>query len=166
LFTWNFQYISRSRLAETFDQLMLTFLTGKYLDVYSFVESCNDCFPGVQMIGGLANTSEINLKKFVDSGFVFNENGYSNLQHIAGISCDFLKVDGSMIRSSVQDKQSANLVALISGWKRISDQSFRIIAEHVENQAIQDLLTKNGIDFSQGYLFSKPSPELCPSAKG
>lgn len=59
-------------------KLMLTFLTGKYLDVYSFVEQCNDYFPGVQMIGGLANTSEINLKKFLDSGFVFNENGWSN----------------------------------------------------------------------------------------
>ena len=59
-------------------KLMLTFLTGKYLDVYSFVERCNDFFPGVQMIGGLANTSEINLKKFLDSGFVFNENGWSS----------------------------------------------------------------------------------------
>ncbi len=27
-------------------KLMLTFLTGKYLDVYSFVERCNDFFPG------------------------------------------------------------------------------------------------------------------------
>ena len=59
-------------------RLMLTFLTGKYLDVYSFVERCNDFFPGVQMIGGLANTSEINLRKFLDSGFVFDENGWSN----------------------------------------------------------------------------------------
>ncbi len=30
------------------------------------------------MIGGLANTSEINLRKFLDSGFVFDENGWSN----------------------------------------------------------------------------------------
>ena len=29
------------------------------------------------MIGGLANTSEINLSRFVDSGFVFNETGWS-----------------------------------------------------------------------------------------
>ena len=30
------------------------------------------------MIGGLANTSEISLREFLDSGFVFNENGWSN----------------------------------------------------------------------------------------
>lgn len=59
-------------------RLMLTFLTGKYLGVYNFVERCNEHFPGVQMIGGLANTSDISLKKFMDSGFVFNENGWSN----------------------------------------------------------------------------------------
>ena len=59
-------------------KLMLTFLTAKYLDIYSFVEQCNTCFPGVQMIGGIANTSDINLRKFLDSGFVFNENGWTN----------------------------------------------------------------------------------------
>jgi EAL domain-containing protein (putative c-di-GMP-specific phosphodiesterase class I) len=30
----------------------------------------------------------------------------------------------------------------------------------VENQDIQDLLVKYGIDFSQGYLYSVPSPEI------
>lgn len=64
-------------------KLMLTFLTGKYLDVYQFVERCNDYMPGVQMIGGLANTSEINLREFLDSGFVFNETGWSNKALIA-----------------------------------------------------------------------------------
>ena len=59
-------------------KLLLTFLTRKYLGVYNFVEKCNSHFPGVQMIGGLANTSEINLKRFLDSGFVFNENGSTN----------------------------------------------------------------------------------------
>jgi EAL domain-containing protein (putative c-di-GMP-specific phosphodiesterase class I) len=36
----------------------------------------------------------------------------------------------------------------------------RIIAEFVENQEIQDLLMSYGIDYSQGYLFSKPCPEI------
>ena len=68
----------KSAVIDEDTKLMLTFLTGKYLDVYSFVQRCNDYFPGVQMIGGLANTSEINLRKFLDSGFVFNEEGWSN----------------------------------------------------------------------------------------
>ena len=58
-------------------RLMLTFTTAKYADVHEFVDVCNDCFPGVQMIGGIANTSEISFRTFLDSGFVFNENGFS-----------------------------------------------------------------------------------------
>ena len=86
--------------------------------------------------------------------------GFSNLQHIASIHSDYLKIDGSIVKKCVEDEQSANLIALISGWKRLSNRKVRIIAEFVENQAIQDLLLDFGIDFSQGYLFSKPAPEI------
>ena len=86
--------------------------------------------------------------------------GFSNLQHIASINCDFLKIDGSIVRKCCIDEQSANLIALISGWKRLSNQNLRIIAEFVENKEIQDLLLDFKIDFSQGYYFSKPSPDL------
>lgn len=40
-------------------KLVLTFLTGKYMDVHWFIDRCNDYFPGVEMIGGLANTSDV-----------------------------------------------------------------------------------------------------------
>lgn len=86
--------------------------------------------------------------------------GFSNLQHIASINCDFLKIDGSIVRNCCSDEQSANLIALISAWKRLSNQNIRIIAEFVENKAIQDVLLDHSIDFSQGYYFSKPSPEI------
>ena len=86
--------------------------------------------------------------------------GFSNLQHIASINCDFLKIDGSIVRKCCVDEQSANLIALISGWKRLSNQNIRIIAEFVENKEIQDLLLDFKIDFSQGYYFSKPSPDI------
>ena len=34
------------------------------------------------------------------------------------------------------------------------------VAEYVENEAIQEKMKLYGIDYSQGYLFSKPSPEI------
>ncbi len=86
--------------------------------------------------------------------------GFSNLQHIASIHSDFLKIDGSIIRRCCEDEQSANLVALVAGWKKISARKMDIVAEFVENEAIQELLLKYDIDFSQGYLFSKPSPVI------
>ena len=86
--------------------------------------------------------------------------GYSNLLHIANIHCDYLKIDGSIVKNCCIDSQSANLIALIAGWRELNDGKFRIIAEYVENSDIQDLLLKYRIDYSQGYLFSKPSPAI------
>ncbi|MBR4224321.1 MAG: EAL domain-containing protein, partial [Oscillospiraceae bacterium] len=86
--------------------------------------------------------------------------GYSNLQHIANINCDYLKLDGSIVRHCVEDPQSAGLIALLADWKKISSKDIRLIAEYVENQSIQDILLRHGVDLSQGYLFSKPRPDL------
>ncbi len=86
--------------------------------------------------------------------------GYSNLQHIANIHSDFIKIDGSIIRNCCKDPESERLVAMIAGWKNLSTRSVNIVAEFVENQEIQELLQKYEIDYSQGYLFSKPSPVI------
>ncbi len=111
-----------------------------------------------------------NIVMFVDQVHAFGAkisiddfgSGYSNLQHIANIHCDYLKIDGSIVRNCCTDEQSANLTALIALWKKLSRDKFSVIAEFVENSDIQELLLKYGIDYSQGYLFSKPSPELMP----
>ncbi len=86
--------------------------------------------------------------------------GFSNLQHIASIHSDYLKIDGSIVKRCCVDEKSANLIALISGWKRLSKGTFQIIAEFVDNEDIQKLLLDFNIDYSQGYLFSKPSPDI------
>ncbi len=86
--------------------------------------------------------------------------GFSNLQHILSIHSDFIKIDGSIVRKCCESADSENLIALISGWKKLSTRVIGIIAEYVENDEIQEKLVKYGIDYSQGYLFSKPEPEI------
>ena len=86
--------------------------------------------------------------------------GYSNLQHILSIQADFLKLDGSIIRNCTVDRDCENLVALMGAWRDLSTRKMEIIAEYVENQEIQDKMKLYGIDYSQGYLYSKPSPEI------
>jgi EAL domain-containing protein (putative c-di-GMP-specific phosphodiesterase class I) len=86
--------------------------------------------------------------------------GYSNLQHVVSIPSDYLKIDGSIIKKCCEDQESENLLALISGFKNLSSRSVGIIAEYVENEEIQNKLRSYGIDFSQGFLFSRPSPVL------
>ena len=86
--------------------------------------------------------------------------GFSNLMHIAGIHSDFIKIDGSIVKRCHEDIDSENLVALIANWKHLCGDRIKIVAEFVENQQIQDVLLKYKIDYSQGYLFSKPAPDL------
>ena len=55
-------------------KLLLTFTTRKYLDIVKLIDKCNEYFPGVHMTGGFANISDIIAKKTGSTGFVFNEN--------------------------------------------------------------------------------------------
>lgn len=91
-------------------------------------------------------------------------NGYSNLVHLVNIQADYLKIDGSIIRECCRNKASEHLLQLISAWLELDDRESRIVAEFVENEEIQNKLLRYHIDYSQGYLFSKPSPEIAPPA--
>lgn len=86
--------------------------------------------------------------------------GYSNLQHLMSIHSDYIKIDGSIIKQCCESSESENLIALIAGLKNITTRDVRIVAEYVENDIIQSKMTRYNIDFSQGYLFSKPSPDI------
>ena len=49
---------------------------------------------------------------------------------------------------------------MISSWRNLSIRNIKIVGEFVENCDIQNKLEKYDIDFSQGYLFSVPSPDI------
>ena len=86
--------------------------------------------------------------------------GYSNLLHIINLNVDYVKIDGSIVKRCVIDKKCEHLISIISNWKKNTGNAISIVAEFVENMEIQELLMRYGIDYSQGYLFSKPAPEL------
>jgi len=86
--------------------------------------------------------------------------GFSNLKHLLSIHSDFLKIDGSIVVNCCNSKDSENIIALIMGWKKLSSYNIGVVAEFVENDDIQNKLMMYDVDYSQGYLFSKPSPKL------
>ncbi|MBP5494389.1 MAG: EAL domain-containing protein [Lachnospiraceae bacterium] len=86
--------------------------------------------------------------------------GYSNLQHLMSVHSDFIKIDGSIVKHCCESEESERLIAIIAGWKSISSRDIAIVAEYVENEGIQEKMTRFGIDYSQGFLFSKPTPEI------
>jgi len=80
--------------------------------------------------------------------------GYSNYKHILELNVDFLKIDGSLIRNILEDKNSFYVVESIVSFAK--KMNIKTVAEFVENEEIFNILKKIGVDYFQGYYFSKP----------
>ena len=80
--------------------------------------------------------------------------GYSNYKYILELHSDFLKIDGSLIKNILEDKNSFYVVESIVNFAK--KMNIKTVAEFVENEEIFNLLKKIGVDYFQGYYFSKP----------
>jgi diguanylate cyclase (GGDEF)-like protein len=82
--------------------------------------------------------------------------GLSSFAYLKDLAVDFLKIDGSFVKNIVTDSVDRALVAAIKdvGHVMLVDT----IAEHVENQAIMDVVRGIGIDYAQGALTGTPVP--------
>jgi PAS domain S-box-containing protein len=79
--------------------------------------------------------------------------GQSNFSRIQAYQPDYIKIDGSLIRNIEQDNFSRDIVETIVFFAK--KQKIQTIAEFVENKNIYNILTKLGVDYSQGYYFAK-----------
>lgn len=83
--------------------------------------------------------------------------GYSNFSHVLQLGVDYIKIDGSLVRNIVTDKQSRVLVeGIVEFSKRLG---MKTIAEFVESEAILETLRGIGVDYAQGFYIGKPAPE-------
>ncbi len=84
--------------------------------------------------------------------------GYSNFSYLSKLNVDYIKIDGSLIENIDTDiTQRITVESILHFAKSLNIQT---IAEFVETQSIYEVLVELGVDFSQGYLFSKPSEDL------
>lgn len=81
--------------------------------------------------------------------------GYSNFLQLMDIHPDYLKIDGEIIRHLHQSETNRKLLRAITVLGREFDM--KIVAEFVENKAIQDYILDYGIQYSQGFYFCKPA---------
>ena len=84
--------------------------------------------------------------------------GYSNFHYLVKLNPDYIKIDGSLIKNILTDKTSQIVVKNLVNFAK--DLNMKTIAEFVENKAIFDAVKKLGIDYSQGYYFSAPTPDI------
>ena len=82
--------------------------------------------------------------------------GYSNFDHLLNLSIDYLKLDGSMIKNIHKDNRAHGIIRTLTEF--CNENGIKVIAEYVENLEIVDLLKEFGVEYGQGYYFSKPLP--------
>lgn len=81
--------------------------------------------------------------------------GYSNFENILKLNVDFLKIDGSLIRTIDQDPRHRIVVeSVVDFANRIG---VKTIAEFVATEEIFNIVKELGINYSQGYYTGKPT---------
>ncbi len=85
--------------------------------------------------------------------------GFSNFSYLAKLDLDFIKIDGSLIKHIDTDINTRFAVESILHFAK--NKGIKTIAEFVETESVFNLVTELGVDYSQGYFFSKPQKELC-----
>ncbi|RUM91672.1 MAG: hypothetical protein DSZ26_00235 [Thermovibrio sp.] len=83
--------------------------------------------------------------------------GYSNLKRIIDFKVDYLKIDGSIIKSVKTDKSSISLIKSIVSFSKAL--GIKTIAEFVSDEEIFKIVKDLGVDYSQGYYFGRPEPK-------
>ncbi|MEA1983267.1 MAG: EAL domain-containing protein [Campylobacterota bacterium] len=80
--------------------------------------------------------------------------GFSNFEYILEIEPDYLKIDGTLVKSIDTDKKAFVLVEAIVVFSH--KLGIKVIAEYVHSKKIFEILKKLNIDEFQGFYFSKP----------
>ncbi|PTQ77530.1 PAS domain S-box-containing protein/diguanylate cyclase (GGDEF)-like protein [Nitrosomonas oligotropha] len=83
--------------------------------------------------------------------------GFSSLSYLKKFDIDFLKIDYSFVHQLMGNATDRALVEAIIVMAHKLD--IKTIAEGVETEAQQDLLTHFGCDYVQGFLYSVPVPQ-------
>jgi len=84
--------------------------------------------------------------------------GYSNFEYLMRLEADFIKIDGSIIKEIVHNKNSEIITKVIVDFA--NRMQIEVIAEYVENNEVFKKVKELGIKSSQGYEFGQPKPTL------
>lgn len=84
--------------------------------------------------------------------------GFSNFEHILKLNPDYLKIDGSLIKTVDQNTRLRTLIKAIIGFSK--ELNIKVIAEFVSSKEIYDVLTELDVDEYQGYHFSVPAENI------
>ena len=83
--------------------------------------------------------------------------GYSNISYMMSLPFHIIKIDKSLLWSSMKNEKA--MIALESIISMIRGMNMKILVEGVENEEMVELLKKLECHYLQGFYYSKPVPE-------
>jgi len=111
---------------------------------------------GITSNGTKNNIKQLNKLKELGFKLAIDDFGveYSNFERLTEIEIDFIKIDGKYIKSITKNPKSLQITKAICNFAHA--MHIRVVAEFVEDESIQKIIEELGIEYSQGYYFSKP----------
>ncbi len=82
--------------------------------------------------------------------------GLSSFAYLKNLPVEFLKIDGMFVKDIATNPVDRAMVKSINDIGHIMGKS--TIAEFVENQETVDILQEIGVDYAQGFHYSRPAP--------
>ena len=83
-------------------------------------------------------------------------NGNSNLDYLIDMPVNILKLDQNMTKAYFNKMKARYVVDAMNSM--VHDMGLKIVAEGIETKEQLDVLEELGIDYIQGYYFSRPLP--------
>ncbi|MCR5501645.1 MAG: EAL domain-containing protein [Lachnospiraceae bacterium] len=101
-----------------------------------------------------------NLDRLKSAGVSFSLDdfgtGESNLNYIVDMPVDIVKFDRSMVQDYFRSERAK--VVMNATIRMIKELGLSVVAEGVETREQFDMMTAIGVDYIQGFYFSKPLP--------
>ncbi|MCR4605880.1 MAG: EAL domain-containing protein [Eubacterium sp.] len=100
------------------------------------------------------------VKELKNAGFLFSMDdfgtGYSNIAAIFSLNLDVIKIDKSILWNA--EKSEAGKIVLENTVRMMKQMRKKILVEGVETKEQIEILEELGVDYLQGFYFSKPVP--------
>ncbi len=102
-----------------------------------------------------------NMKKMIDYGFTFSLDdfgkGESNLMYVVEMPVSVVKLDFDMIKAYFNSEKAQQVVRAVVGMAH--GMNLKLVAEGIE--ALEELegMCREGIDYIQGFYYSRPLPK-------
>lgn len=101
-----------------------------------------------------------NMKELIQYGFSFSLDdfgkGESNLMYVVEMPVSIIKLDYDLSKAFFNSSKARHVVRAVVGMAH--DMDLKLVAEGIETKDELEGLYKEGLDYIQGYYYSKPLP--------